>query len=340
MTDSRFFRRAGPFRLEQVAHTVGAKLCDRAMADFLLSDVAALENAGSEDVSVFCDAKYAADFASTQAGVVITERSLSRHEHNGTWLLLVANPRLAFAQIGHMFYPPDRPVAGAGPHTQVHPTAKIGQGTQIGCGAVIGAYAEIGARSSIGYNAVIGEGVAIGEDCVIGAGCVIGHALIGARVVFDPNVTVGSAGFSFVPCLTGLLRVPQLGRVVIEDDVQFGANCTVDRGAIGDTVIGAGSVFDNMVHVAHNVKIGHHCVVAGQSGIAGSSVIGPGVTIGGQVAIADHLTVGAGARIAGKSGVMRDIAEGETVGGCPAMPIRQWHRQTAAVKKLAERKGH
>jgi UDP-3-O-[3-hydroxymyristoyl] glucosamine N-acyltransferase len=339
MTDDRFFRRAGPFRLDEIAHTIGAELCEQAPVDFLVHDVAALENADAGDVSVFCDKQYAAAFASTHASAVVTERRLSSHEHNGAWLLLVANPRLAFAQIGHLFYPPDQPVEGTGAQAQVHPTATIGSGTQIGCGAVVGAHAVIGERCLIGCNAVIGQGVVIGDDCAIGAGCVISHALIGARVMLDPNVTIGSAGFSFVPCATGLLRVPQLGRVVVEDDVQFGANCAVDRGAIGDTVIGAGSVFDNLVHIAHNVRIGHHCVIAGQVGIAGSSVIGPGVLMGGQAAISDHLTIGAGARIAGKSGVMRDVAGGETVGGYPAAPIRQWHRQTIAVKNLTSHKG-
>jgi UDP-3-O-[3-hydroxymyristoyl] glucosamine N-acyltransferase len=335
MTDDRFFRRAGPFRLDEIAHAIGAELCDRARADFLVNDVAALETADEGDVSVFCDKQFAAAFASTHASAVITERRLSSHDHNGSWLLVVANPRLAFAQIGHMFYPPDTPALGDEANMQVHPTATVGTGTQIGRGAVIGAHAVVGERCLIGCNAVIGQGVVIGDDCAIGSGCVISHALIGARVMFDPNVTIGSAGFSFVPSTKGLLRVPQLGRVVIEDDVQFGANCAVDRGAIGDTVIGAGTVFDNLVHIAHNVKIGHHCIIAGQVGIAGSAVIGPGVMMGGQVGIADHLTVGAGARIAAKSGVMRDIAAGETVGGYPAMPLRQWHRQTLAVRKLS-----
>lgn len=309
-------------------------MCDGAQADFLVRDVAALETAHEGDVSVFCDKQFAAALAGTHARAVVTERRLSRHAHNGAWLLFVANPRLAFAQIGHMFYPPDEPVENSEPQPPVHPTATISAGTQIGCGAVIGAHAIIGERCLIGPNAVIGQGVVIGDDCAIGAGCVISHALIGARVMLDANVTIGSAGFSFVPSANGLMRVPQLGRVVIEDDVQFGANCAVDRGAIGDTVIGMGTVFDNLVHIAHNVKIGHHCVIAGQVGIAGSAVIGPGVMMGGQVGIADHLTVGAGARIAAKSGVMRDIAAGETVGGFPAMPLRQWHRHTLAVKKL------
>jgi UDP-3-O-[3-hydroxymyristoyl] glucosamine N-acyltransferase len=307
-------------------------------SDFLVRDVAALESAAAGDISVFSDTKFAPAFAHTGASVVITDRKLGAHEHNGTWLLYAPNPRLAFAQVGHLFYPPDKLVEGVQPLTPVHPTATVGAGTQISSGAVIGAGARIGNRCLIGSNVVIGHGVTIGDDCVIGANCVINYAIIGARVTFAPNVTIGSAGFSFVPSGKGLLRVPQLGRVVIEDDVEFGANCAIDRGAIGDTVIGNGTMFDNLVHIAHNVKIGHHCLIAGQVGIAGSSVIGPFVMMGGQVGVSDHLTVGAGARLAAKAGVTRDVAPGETVGGYPAMPVREWHRQTVALKKLARKK--
>ncbi|MEI9997174.1 MAG: UDP-3-O-(3-hydroxymyristoyl)glucosamine N-acyltransferase [Rhizomicrobium sp.] len=338
MTDDRFFQRAGPFPLGEIAAHVGAELGNEADAAFPIHDVAALDGANDSDISIFSDAKFAAAFAATRARVVITNHKLSAHEHNGTWLLLSHNPRLAFAQVGHLFYPPPPLAEGLRADLPVHETARVGAGTQIGPGGEIGAHAKVGAHCAIGRNVVIGAGVTLGDHCVIGPNTVISHAIVGSRVTFGPNCSIGNAGFSFVPSSKGLLRVPQLGRVLIEDDVEFGSNCTVDRGAIGDTVIERGARFDALIHVGHNVRVGHHCIVVAQVGIAGSTTIGPGVMIGGQVGISDHLNIGAGARLAAGSGVTRDVAPGETVGGYPAVPVRQWHRQVNVLKKLAEHK--
>jgi UDP-3-O-[3-hydroxymyristoyl] glucosamine N-acyltransferase len=228
--------------------------------------------------------------------------------------------------------------AGVHPAEPVHPTAFIGNGTEIGAGAQIGAHAKIGANVRIGNNVVIGRGVEIGDNCAIGPNCVITHAVLGKKVVMGPNNSIGNQGFSFVPSLEGLLRVPQLGRVIIEDDVEFGSNCTVDRGAIGDTHIERGVRFDSLIHIGHNVQIGHHSLLVAQVGIGGSTTVGPMVLIGGQVGISDHLTIGAGARLAARSGVTRDIAGGERVGGYPARPLKRWHRETALLAKMARPK--
>ncbi len=330
MTDDRFFRRSGPFALGDIASHVGGELCAAASAGFLIHDVASLDSAQAGELSVFSDFKRADEFANNHASVVVTSRSLGSHDHNGSWLLLVKDPRLAFAQIGHLFYPTAEPVAGVHPTACVADDAVIGGGSQIGCGVAIGREARLGRRCRIESNAVIGDGVVIGDDCRIGANTAISHALIGARVRIGSNVSIGGEGFGFVAGPKGLMRVAQLGRVVIENDVRIGGNCAIDRGAMGDTFIGAGTVIDNLVQIAHNVRIGRHCVIAGQVGIAGSSTLGDQVMIGGQVGVNDHLNIGARVRIAAKSGVIHDVPEGEAIGGYPAMPIRQWHRQTLA----------
>jgi UDP-3-O-[3-hydroxymyristoyl] glucosamine N-acyltransferase len=337
MTDSRFYDRAGPFTLGEIAGRIGADLAKGDPAELKLTDVASLESAEAGDISLFSDAKYANAFAVTKASVVITNDKLASLPH-GVVVLVVPNPRLAFAQVGHIFYPAARLQPGMRAHQPIHPTATIGEGTEIGAGAEIGARAKIGAHVLIGNNVVIGRAVEIGDHCAIGPNCVITHAVIGKRVVMGPNNSVGNQGFSFVPSLEGLLRVPQLGRVIIEDDVEFGSNCTVDRGAIGDTHIERGVRFDSLIHIGHNVQIGHHSLLVAQVGIGGSTTVGPMVLIGGQVGISDHLTIGAGARLAARSGVTRDIGAGERVGGYPARPLKRWHRETALLPKMARPK--
>lgn len=340
MADNRFFRRGGPFAFGEIAAHVGAGAPSDADCRIMIDDVASLDCAVHGEITLFSDSKYTAAFAANHASVVVTSTSLSEHPHNGSALLVVKDPKLAFAQIGHLFYPPCALAAGIHPGAHVHPTATIGNGCEIGPGVVIGANATIGARCRLGSHVAIGPGVTMEDDCSVDANTVISHALIGFRVRIGSNTSIGGEGFGFLPGPTGLLRIAQLGRVVIGNHVQIGNNCTIDRGAMGDTTIGAGSALDNMVHIAHNVRTGRFCVLAGQVGIAGSATLGDGVMVGGQAAISDHVTIGSNVSIAGKSGVMRDIADGETVGGVPTVPIRQWHRQTVWLKSLGKPKAN
>ncbi len=315
MSDSRFFRAGGPFSLGRIAETVGAELAHPERAGEMIRDVAELAEAGDGELAVFCDARHAPAFAACHAGVVVTSRKLSAYPHNGSALLLADDPRLAFARIGKLFYPRVQPKASIHSSAVVATTAHIGEKTEIGSGAVVGENARIGSRCRIAANTVIGDGVIVGDDTVIGANCSISHALIGAKVSIAGNVSVGGEGFGFVPGPKGPMRVCQVGRVIIEDQVEIGGNCAIDRGSLGDTVIGAMSALDNLVQIGHNVKIGKGCILAGQSGIAGSTILGDFVMVGGAASISDHLIIGNGAKIAGKSGVMRDVAAGETVAG-------------------------
>jgi UDP-3-O-[3-hydroxymyristoyl] glucosamine N-acyltransferase len=262
---------------------------------------------------------------------------LSALPHNGSTLMVSADPKLAFAQLGRIFYPAGTPKSFIHAKATIAKSAAIGEGCAIAAGVVIGDAVSIGPHSRIGANTVLDDGVSIGADAVIGPNCSISHALIGDGVNISSNVSIGGEGFGFVPGPQGPLRLSHVGRVVIGNKVQIGSNCAIDRGALGDTVIGDMSALDNLVQIGHNVRIGKACFLAGQAGVAGSVTIGNQVMVGGGVSISDHLTIGDGARIAGKSGVMRDVAAGETVAGYPAVPVRQWHRQTAALAKLAKK---
>ncbi len=329
MPDPRFFRRAGPFSIADIAQRTGVEITPGADMHLAISDVGTIDDAGPTDITAFYDRRYVIAFAGTRAGACVTTEALAAHAPSGCAIVIAADPRAAFAEICHAFYPDDSPPVAAEP--------VFGHGVEIGSGAFIDTGAVIGANTRIGANAVIGAGVVVGDNCRIGANVTLSHCLIGDRVVLHPGVQVGQDGFGFVPTRQGLRKIPQLGRVIIENDVEVGANSCIDRGAAGDTVVGAGTKIDNLVQIAHNVRIGPNCVIVAQVGIAGSCTIGAGVLIGGQTAVSDHLTVGDGAQIAGKSGLMRDVAAGEVVMGYPAKPIRQFWREIAGLSRLTRR---
>jgi UDP-3-O-[3-hydroxymyristoyl] glucosamine N-acyltransferase len=338
VADTRFYNRGGPFSIGQIAQHSGAELSNLIHRDTQIHDLAALDVAGAKDLSIFSDREYQQAASCSSAGAVVTTRNLGRLVPGAMCLLYVANPRLAFARITSLFYPARAVEGGIHPTAVVDPFATLGQGCRIDAGATIGYGATLGLRCHIESNVVICDSVTIGDDCWIGANTTIRNAIIGSRVRIASNASIGGEGFGFVPDTHGLLRTAQLGRVIIADNVQIGSNSAVDRGAMGDTAIGCGTVIDNLVQIAHNVQIGSNCVLAGQVGIAGSARIGDNVIIGGRSAISDHVTISSNVRIAGGSGVMRDAKDGEVLGGYPAVPIRQWHRQTAGLIRLFGRR--
>ena len=336
MIDPRFYSNAGPFSLGDLADRLGGTLGDDAPRDLKITDLAMLHVAGDTEIALFTDRRYRAAFETTKAAVVVTRPGLAEDRPDGgPYLISAPEPRQAFTEIAWLFYPKTGEALGL---PEQLGEAKIGEGCRITASASIGKGAEIGPRTTVGQNAMIGPGVVIGADCTIGPNTTISHAILGDRVHIYSGAIVGAQGFGFVPGEQGLRRVPQLGRVVIGNDVEFGANSTIDRGALGDTVIGDGSVVDNLVQIGHNVRVGRSCIICGQTGIAGSVTIDDGAIIGGACGIADHVVIGAGAKLAGGSGVIHDIPSGATVAGYPAIPVKQWHRQTATIGRMLGKK--
>jgi UDP-3-O-[3-hydroxymyristoyl] glucosamine N-acyltransferase len=338
MADPRFFARAGPHSLAALAELSGARLRDPADGGRLIADVAPLETAGPDDITFLDNRKYIEAFTRSRAGAAFVGERVADRAPTGMALLIARDPYKAFARAAQAFYPEPALRPGRAPSAIVDPSATVPPDCEIGAHVVIAAGARLGARCRIGPNTVIGEAVELGDDCRVGANVTLTHCLIGARVVLHPGVRIGQAGFGFAPDPDGPVKIPQLGRVVIGDDVDIGANTTIDRGSGHDTVIGPGTMIDNLVQIGHNVVIGRGCVLAGQVGVSGSTRLGDFVMAGGQAGLAGHLTIGSGARIAAKAGLMRDVAPGETVSGIPAVPMRLFMKQVAILQRLARKR--
>lgn len=338
MQGRRQVAKVGPFSLEHVAALTGCRLADKAQASRMIGDVASLEKAGPADLGFFDHPRYRAALAATRAGAVILAEDHLPLAPAGAAGLVSPEPYRAFALAAAAFHPESGPAPGIAASASVDPGARLGEDVHVGAGAVIEAGAVIGARSAIGPCAVIGPDVEIGAACRIGAHASLYHCRLGDRVRVYPGARIGQDGFGFVPDRRRHLRMPQLGGVVIGHDCEIGANSTIDRGSLGDTVIGDNVWIDNLVQIGHNVRIGHGAILVAQVGIAGSTSIGEFARLGGQAGVAGHLRVGPGASIAAQSGVATDVPAGETWFGSPAQRSQTSFREIVLLRRLARRR--
>jgi UDP-3-O-[3-hydroxymyristoyl] glucosamine N-acyltransferase len=345
MADHRFFRQCGPFSLAELASLAKAELRGGDSAK-LITDVATLENAGADNVTFLYNPKYAAQARTTKAGGCLIHGDLADSLPEGVAALVTDEPYHGYARVASAFYPdasepnPLQPApAGISAGAFIDPEAELGDDCQIAAGAVIEVGVRIGPRCRIGMNSSIDRGVVLGADCVIGPNVTLTHCLMGSRVVIHAGVRIGQDGFGFAMGQGGHVKVPQIGRVVIEDDVEIGANSTIDRGSGPDTVIGRGCKIDNLVMIAHNVQLGPGCIIVAQGGIAGSTTVGAGNVFAAQVGVAGHLTIGPGSQFAARSGVIHDMPAGGVYGGAPAIAKAQWLRQLITLERLANKKG-
>lgn len=346
MAEPLFFPAAAALDFGAVAVMAGVALPDGVDPARGIAGVAALETAGPDELAYMDNAKYTEALAATKAGLCLVSPRFAPRIPATTVALVTPAPYHVFAKVLARLFPQAlRPGSvfgsqgGVAPGAFVHATAVLEPGVTVDPGAVIGPGAEIGAGTVIQSHAVVGPQVRIGRDCAIGAGASLQSTLIGNRVIIHPGVRIGQDGFGFAMGPKGHMKVPQIGRVIIQDDVEIGANSCIDRGASRDTVIGEGTKIDNLVQIGHNVVIGRHCVIVSQVGIAGSTTLEDFVVLGGQVGLAGHLTVGMGAQVAAQSGVAGDIPRGAKYGGYPAQPALSWARESALLKSLVAKRG-
>lgn len=335
--DPRFFRRTGPHTLAAVVDAAEAEASPRRL---MLHRVAPLAAATQQDVS-FCtnDRKHLPQLLATRAAAVIVHSDMRDKVPQTAVPIVAADPLVAWAKVAALFHPLPPVTPGVHPSATVAPTAHIHGSAEVGPLSVIGENVVIGPRGRIGPLTVIDDGVVIGADARIGAHVSVSHALVGDRVYLYPGVRVGQEGFGFAVTPEGFHSLPQLGRVVIEDDVEVGANTTLDRGALDDTVIGAGTRIDNLVQIAHGVRLGKACVIVAQVGISGSTVLEDHVVVAGQAGFVSHLRIGAGARIGAQAGVMANVPARADVLGSPAQPAKAFFKEVATIRRWI-RSGH
>jgi UDP-3-O-[3-hydroxymyristoyl] glucosamine N-acyltransferase len=335
MGDARFFARSCPQTLGTIA-TVAMGEAPAIERSFF--GVAPLQSAGPEHVSFLDNRRYAIALERTMAGAVIVHPDMLKRVPARTIPIVTSAAYEAWARVAALFHPPPPLCPGIHGSAVIAEAARVHASAEIGPYAVIEADADVGPDCRIGSFVSIGKGVVIGRDCRIGPHASLSHAVVGARVYVYPGARIGQEGFSFASTERGFLTIPQLGRVILEDDVEVGANTTIDRGSTQDTVIGAGSRLDNLVQIGHNVRLGRCCVIVAQVGIAGSTVLEDFIQIGGQAAIAGHVRIGHKAQIGAQAGVISDVPSGAVLLGSPAQPRIEFCRQVAALKNMVRKR--
>ncbi|MEZ5811465.1 MAG: UDP-3-O-(3-hydroxymyristoyl)glucosamine N-acyltransferase [Rhizobiaceae bacterium] len=342
MTEPVFFAPSRSFTAAALAVHLGVPLHDDELSEVAIDGIAPLSEGGTGRLVYAENVRQAPGLPSLRAAAILCPASVADKVPAGIAVLISEHPRTDFAAIGRLLFPqavePFAITGETGISTGAHIAGdvEIEAGAIVETGAVVCAGAAIGGGTVVAPNAVIGPSVKIGRNCFIGAGATVTTALVGDGVVIHSGARIGQDGFGFVVGAHGLDKVPQIGRVIIQNNVEIGANAAIDRGTMDDTVIGEGTKIDNLVQIAHNVRIGRHCAIAAHVGISGSVVLGDYVMLGGRVGLADHITIGDGAQLAANAGVMNDVPAGGKWAGAPAKPIKEFFREVAAIRSLAE----
>lgn len=337
MADTRFYNVKADVTLAQAAEVMSALLTDTAKQNAKIANIATMASAGAEDICFFYDRKNKENAAQIKAMACVTTEELKQFVPENVTVLISADPKMAFIKLNEYMYAPKSAPIGIDASAKIASSAKIGANCSIGANVVIGENVEIGVNCVIEPNVVIAEGCKIGNNCRIGNNTSIAYSVIGNDCYIYTGARLGQDGFGFQMIDGQHHRIPQLGRLIVGNDVEIGANTCIDRGALDDTVIGDGSRIDNLVQIAHNDKLGRGCVIVSQVGIAGSCTLGDYVVLGGQVGLADHLNIGSGAQVAAQSGAMRDIEAGAVVMGSPCVPFKDYMRQVAFLQKNSKK---
>ncbi len=335
MVRSNFFPHTKNITLKQIYDILDLSPPEVTDLSQTFNGLNSLSEASQSEIAVLHNPKYAKDAMHSSAGVCITTDALAHRVGPNCHVICHATPYRAYAKVAnYMFASPELLSSMIHPTAVIHSTAIIGENCQIGPYVVIEEGVKIGARTIIEAHTHIASHVIIGDDGYVGSGVTISHSIIGSKVFIKPGTRIGQQGFGFHMDEKGHFDVPQLGIVEIANDVQIGSNVCIDRGSLKNTVICDGVRIDNLVQIAHNVYIGPMCVIVAQVGVAGSTRLGKFVVLAGQAGLAGHLNIGDHVKVAAQSGLMRDVDAGQTVAGTPAVPVRDWHKQTILLQKL------